>query len=87
MNIAYGFWKKRSTVSYVCALSCEKIKETGILIDNSKLEKPKTVRIPENIAVVAESVREKPSTPIHRRSQQLNISETLLDLSMRPYKV
>ena len=39
-------------------------------------EKPKTVRAPENIAAVAESMREVPSTSIHRRSQQLNISET-----------
>ena len=44
--------------------------ETGILID-----KPKTVRTPENIAAVAESVCGAPSTSIHRRSQQLNISE------------
>ena len=36
---------------------------------NQKREKPKTVRTPENIAAVAESVREAPSTSIHRRSQ------------------
>ena len=48
----------------------KKVKETGIFID-----KPKTVRTPENIAAVAESVCEEPSTAIHRRSQQLNISE------------
>ena len=70
-----------------------KVKETGIIIDKPKREKPKTVRIPENIAAVAESVREAPSTSIHRRSQQLNISKTLLrrilhrDLGMTPYKV
>ena len=34
-----------------------KVKETGILIDcERKSEKPKTVRTPENIATVAESV-------------------------------
>ena len=39
------------------------------------------------------SIREAPSTSIHRRSQQLNISETSLrrildkDLYMKPYKV
>lgn len=71
----------------------KKVKETGILIDKPKREKPKTVRTPENIAAVAESVREAPSTSIHRRSQQLNISETSLrrilhkDLGMTPYKV
>ena len=47
----------------------KKMKETGILIDKPKLEKPKTVRTPENIAAVTESVCEPPSTSIHRRSQ------------------
>ena len=56
----------------------KKMKETGILIDKPKREKPKTVRTPVNIAAVAESVCEAPSTSIHRRSQQLNISETSL---------
>ena len=54
----------------------KKVKESDILIDKPKCEKPKTVRTPENIAAVAESVCETPSTSIHRRSQQLNISET-----------
>ena len=48
----------------------KKVKETGILID-----KPETVRTPENIAAVAESVYGAPSTSIHRRSQKLNISK------------
>ena len=70
-KIAYGFWKKRSTVSAVCSLSCEKkVKEIGILIDKPKRENPKTVHIPENIAAVAESECEAPSTSIHRRPQQ-----------------
>ena len=38
----------------------KKVKETSILIDKSKREKPKTVRTPENIAAVAESVCEAP---------------------------
>ena len=38
------------------------VKETGKLIDNPKREKPKTVRTPEHIAAVAESVSEMPST-------------------------
>ena len=51
------------------------------------------MRTPENIAAVAENVCEAPSTSIHHRPQQLNISETLLrrilhkDLGMTPYKV
>ena len=42
----------------------KKVKETGILIDkpNRVRGKPKTVRTPENIAAVAESVCEAPST-------------------------
>ena len=68
-------------------------KETGILIGEAKREKSKTVRTPENIAAVAKSVCEAPSTSIHCRSQQLNISETSLrrilhkDLGMTPYKI
>ena len=34
------------------------MQETGILIDKPKRVKPKTVRTPENIAAVAESVCE-----------------------------
>ena len=34
----------------------KKVKETGILIDKPKREKPKTVRSPGNIAAAAESV-------------------------------
>ena len=69
------------------------MKETGILIDKPKHEKPKTVHTPENIAAVAENVCEASSTSIHRRSQRLNISGTSLkrilhkDLGMMPYKV
>ena len=65
----------------------KKVKETGILIDKPKREKPKTMRTPENIATVA------PSTSISCRSQTLNISEPSLrrilhkDLGMTPYKV
>ena len=54
----------------------KKVKETGMLIDKPKREKPKTVQTPENIVAVAESVCEAPSILIHRRSQELNISET-----------
>ena len=70
-----------------------KAKETDILINKPQREKKKAERTPENIAAVAESVRVAPSTSIHLRSQQLNISETSLkpilhkDLGMMPYKV
>ena len=51
------------------------------------------MRTRENIAAMAESVREAPLTAIHHRSQQLSKSETSLrrilykDFSMTPYKV
>ena len=51
VKIAYGFWKNR-IVRYLV----EKVKETGILIDKPKREKPNTVGTPENIAAVAETV-------------------------------
>ena len=69
------------------------MKETGILIDKPKRVKLKTVRTSENIVAVAKSVCEALSTSIHRRSQQLNISETSLrrilhkDLGMTSHKV
>ena len=84
--------REAPSVPYVRYLVKE-MKKTGILIDKPKREKKKTVHTPENIAVVAESVCEASSTSIHRRSQQLNISETSLrrilhkDFSMTPYKV
>ena len=54
---------KRETPSapYVSYL-VKRVKETGILIDKPKHENPKTVLTPENIAAVAESVCEVPST-------------------------
>ena len=66
--------EKHPSAPYVRYL-VKKVKVTGILIDKSKREKPKTVSTPENIAAVAESVCEAPSTLIHRLSQQLNILE------------
>ena len=65
----------------------KKVKETGIFIDNPKREKPKTVRTPGNIAAVAESVCEALSTSIHRRSKQLNTSETSLRRILQRTKV
>ena len=79
------------SASYVRYL-VEKLKETAILIDKPKRQKPETVRTPEYIAAVAESVCEAPSISIHRRSQQLNISEISLrrtmhkDFAMTPNK-
>ena len=87
VKIAYGFWKKRSTAAPYVRYLVKKVKETAILIDKPKREKPKTVRTPENI-LLWQKVGVK-----RRLSQQLNISETSLrrishkDLGMTPYKV
>ena len=67
------------------------MKETVILIDKLKQEKPKTAHTPENTTAVTENEREAPSTSIHRHPQQFNISETSLkrilhkNLGMPPY--
>ena len=84
--------RKAPSAPYVHYL-VKKVEETGILIDKLKREKPKTMHTPKNIAAVAESVREMPSTSIHRCLQQLNTSETSFrrilhkDLDMTPHKV
>ena len=62
---------------YACFL-VKKVKETDIVTDKPKREKPKKVRTGENNTAVAESVREAPLNSIHRRSQQFNISKTSL---------
>ena len=64
----YGFGRREALSAPHVRYLVKKVKETGILIHKSKHEKPKTVHTPENIAAVAESVCEAPSTSIHRRS-------------------
>ena len=69
---------KIATAPYVRYL-VKKVKDTGILIDKLKREKPKTVRTPENNAAVAESVCDAPST--------ININSTSIpshDGKLRP---
>ncbi|XP_033222677.1 uncharacterized protein LOC117176532 [Belonocnema kinseyi] len=64
-----------------------------MLVDKPTRERTRPVRSTKNIAAVAESVREQPSTSTRHRSQQLAISRTSLmrilrkDLAMKPYKV
>lgn len=70
-----------------------KVRGTGFIVDAPRRERARTVRTPEHIEAVAESVRENPSTSTRHRSQELNISRTSLrrilrkDLGMTPYKV
>ena len=67
-KIAYGFGIREAPSATYVRSFVKKVNETGVLIDKPKRERPKTVRKPENFAAVAESVREAPSTSIHRRS-------------------
>lgn len=70
-----------------------RVRETGSLLDKTTRSRTRTVRTTENIAAVAQSVQEEPSTSTRHRSQELNISRTSLmrilhkDLGMTPYKV
>ena len=63
------FGRRESPSAAYVRYLVQKMKETGILFDKPKNEKPKTVCTSENIAAVAECVCEAPSTTIHRRSQ------------------
>ena len=49
----------------------KKVRETGIIMYKPKGEEPKTVRTSENIAAVAEGIREALSTSIHCSSQKI----------------
>lgn len=71
----------------------QKVRETGMLVDNTHGPRRVTVCTDENVAAVAESVRLDPGTSTRHRSQQLNISRTSLrrilhkNLGLFAYKV
>ena len=75
-KLSTDFGRREAPSAAYIGFLVKKVKETAILIDKPKREKPKTVHTPKNIAAVAESVCGAPSTSIHRRSHQLNISES-----------
>ena len=75
-NLSTDFGRKEAPSAAYIRYLVEKVKETGILMDKPKPEKPKAVHTSENITAMAQSVCEAPSTSIHRRCQQLKISET-----------
>ena len=74
-KLATDFGRREAPSAPYVRYLVKKVKETDILNDKPQREKPKTVRTKENIAAVAESVCEAPSTSVHRCSQQFNISE------------
>ena len=71
----------------------KRVRETGSLLDKTNSSRFRPVRSAENIAAVAQSVLEHPSTSTRHRSQELNISRISLrrilhkDLGMKAYKV
>ena len=68
-------------------------RETGSLLDKTTRSRSHSVRSAENIAAIAQSVLEHPSTSTRHRSQELNIPRTSLkiifhkDLGMKTYEV
>lgn len=70
-----------------------KFEQTGEVKDLPRSGRFRTVRTPENIERVRESVVERPETSTRHRSQELGIRRTSLgtilhkDLHLRPYKI
>ncbi|CAH1991124.1 unnamed protein product [Acanthoscelides obtectus] len=70
-----------------------KFEATGSVANLPGSGRPRSVRTPENIAVVKESVRDDPKQSTTRRSQELGISRTSLlrilhkDLTVHAYKI
>ncbi|CAH1962018.1 unnamed protein product [Acanthoscelides obtectus] len=70
-----------------------KFEATGSVANLLGSGRPRSVRTPENIAVVKESVRDDPKQSTTRRSQELGISRTSLlrilhtDLNVHAYKI
>ena len=60
LHTDFGRREARSAPNVRCLV--EKVKETDILIDKPRREKPKKVRTPQNIAAMAEIMCEAPLT-------------------------
>jgi len=92
-NLRGKFDKKEMPSTQFVDQFVKRIRQTGSLFDKATRSRARPVRSIENIAAVAQSVFEQPSTSIRHRSQNLNISRTSLrrilnkDLGMKPYKV
>ena len=86
------FGKKEVPSSPFVDQFVKQVCETGSLLDKTTHSRSRPLRSAENIAAVAPSVLEHPSTSTRHRSQELNIPRTSLrkilhkDLGMRPTK-
>ena len=84
------FGKKEVLSSQFVVQFVKRVRETESLLDKITRSRSRTMHLAENIAAVAQSVLEHPST--RHRSQELNISRTSLrkilhkDLGMKAYK-
>ena len=61
----------------------KRVRETGSLLDKTTRSRSRPVRSAENIAAVAQSVLEHPSTSTRHSSQELNIPRTTLTIQRR----
>jgi len=92
-NLRRKFGRKEMPLTQFVDQFVKRIRQTGSLLDKATRSRARPVRSTENIAAVAQSVLEQPSTSTCQRSQNLNISRTSLrrilnkDLGMKPYKV
>lgn len=71
----------------------QKFEQTGSVVDNKRIGRPRTSRSAENIAAVSDSVIECPKTSIRRRSLELGISRSTMqriltnDMHLHPFKI
>jgi len=92
-NLRGKFGRKEILLTQFVDQFVKRIRQTGSLLDKVTRSRARPVRSTENIAAIAQSALEQPSTSTRHRSQNLNISRTSLkrilnkDLGMKPYKV
>jgi len=73
-NLCGKFSRKEMSSTQFVDQFVKRIRQTGSLLDKATRSYARPVRSIENIAAVAQSVLEQPSTSTRHRSQNLNIS-------------
>ena len=92
-NLRKKFGKKEVPSSQFVDQFVKRVRETGSFLDKTTRSRSRLVCSAENIAAVAQSVLEHPSTSTRHLSQELNIPRTFMrriwhkDLGMKAYKV
>jgi len=77
-NLRGKFGRKEMPSTQFVDQFVKRIRQTGSLLDKASRSRARPVRSTENIATIAQSVLEQPSTSTLHRSQNLNISRTSL---------